>query len=1482
MSDDNQLNDNMNKSVSQSLRSSISRMDAELRLANQEELVKSSKDSIKLLEGLLENTADVAEKSKLVREIIQQQEDVKIALRQKEVIMKDMPDGEDDGRSLVNSDEKLSNVSKYIQDLNVNAENLKESLHKHQHRAKVELNYRQDQLLRSTLPLNQVDLNTEIQSRAVHGNTRSASPVTQHQTSQVRGDNRSNQQQQPPAQGQLYPSHMDILLMRDQLQSLRTFNGDPREWQMFRTSYDETKHLLSDCANLNRLRKAIVGKAAVAVGDMLTFGTDPEQVISALGKMYGNPRMVINEIFERVENAVTIKEGKYEMLVELACTVRNLSAALQNLCGAAMQHDHSLISKLEQKLSLSLLTEWGRYKLMYHAQWPSILQFSQFLDFHAEVAQEVMVKPVPSKELEANHQQSQRRRAQSVYLLDERKERFKLSCYYCEGEHSMKSCEKFSKLKLEVRRKWVKDQLRCFVCLGKHLQKDCRWKDDVKRRCGVNGCELRHWKLLHMEPEMSVVMKTNDEAEILLHTKSFSKQQVLFRVVPVKLYGTNKKIISTYAFLDDGSSVSMIEQSVADELGLEGKAADLCMRWTGDTIKCEKQSRQVAVKISGISPRHRMFEMQNVHTMRNLALPKQTICADVLKKKYKFLQDVEFESMNKATPTIMIGLKHNKLGLPNDIRQGKWHEPVAAHTRLGWVVFGTESQQSSENFSLHICECEAEGNSRLDEIYKNFVQAEEASIRKIGSGEESLEDQRAKTILVDTMKKKGDRYEVGLLWRNEMCLPDSKKMAIRRLECVEKKISRNPEMLAAYNEKIEEYLKKGYAKKLDENEKTAKSHRKWYIPHFLVFNANKPNKQRLVFDAAAKVNEVALNDALLVGPDLYCSLPGVLSKFREGKVAVASDIKEMFHQVNIRPEDQLAQRFLWRNGRVDVEPEEYAMVAMPFGLACSPCIAQWIKNENAQQYIEIYPRAVEAIKNRHYVDDLLDSFETQEEAVKVCKQITEIQKAAGFELHDWTSNAVEVARALNKSENDDIVTKSLDIGQENEKVLGLYWDTINDTLKFKLSFHKVDQEILQNKRAPTKRELLRTMMSVFDPQGMLSHFLFFVKAIFQDACRLKIEWDQVLEAGLLERWRFWLSLLPNIANIIIPRNYSPKLFTNPVELHIMTDASELAYAAVAYFVIQSKNGNEVRLVAGKSKVGPTKQRMTIPRMELMGALIGARLAARIVKEHSIQITARVFWCDNKSVLHWIRGGETWQLKPFIACRVLEILELTKSKEWRYVPSALNVADDATKWVGEPDLSDKSRWFNGPDFLKKSPENWPVESRHENNEDVADEIKTVLVMQVNDNSTSIIDPERFSQWWRMRKVMAQTLRAVKRMRALSVEKQITVEEYQEAELVILKQAQREAYPIEIASLEKSPVGRIQKSSELHILSPYLDECSLLRMSGRIDKASCVNDWTKRPVIMPANHRITELLVAKYHKKYPAVRLAVINVKRLVNG
>lgn len=121
-------------------------------------------------------------------------------------------------------------------------------------------------------------------------------------------------------------------------------------------------------------------------------------------------------------------------------------------------------------------------------------------------------------------------------------------------------------------------------------------------------------------------------------------------------------------------------------------------------------------------------------------------------------------------------------------------------------------------------------------------------------------------IMENTTRCINGRYETGLLWRHDMVqLPSSREMALRRLVCFENKLMRDTELKTIVNEKILDYLSKGYARKLcdDELKQTPKT---WYLPIFSIRNPNKPAKVRLVWDAAAKSHGVSLNDFLLKGP----------------------------------------------------------------------------------------------------------------------------------------------------------------------------------------------------------------------------------------------------------------------------------------------------------------------------------------------------------------------------------------------------------------------------------------------------------------------------------------------------------------------------------------------------------------------------------------------------------------------------------------
>ncbi|XP_046869179.1 uncharacterized protein LOC124461760 [Drosophila willistoni] len=307
----------------------------------------------------------------------------------------------------------------------------------------------------------------------------------------------------------------------------------------------------------------------------------------------------------------------------------------------------------------------------------------------------------------------------------------------------------------------------------------------------------------------------------------------------------------------------------------------------------------------------------------------------------------------------------------------------------------------------------------LDASKKEYFAMESSGTRVASKPLRSKDDERALQIMEATTSYRpiDKRWQTGLLWRfDKVDLPDSYSMIMRRLQCLEAKMAKDIDLRAFMLDTTKSYEEKGYIRILTESELN-KGKSSWLLPIFTGTNPNK-NKTRLVWDAAAKVKGTSLNDVLLKGPDILASLVGVLIRFRERPVAVAGDISEMFHQVRVRPEDQTAQKFLWRSGNSAKAAETFVMQVMTFGASCSPALANYIKNRNAEWFRKESPRAVAAICRNTFVDDWLESTNTKDELTELALEVQSIHLDGGFNMRRWTSNSPSVVRALTNQEGD--------------------------------------------------------------------------------------------------------------------------------------------------------------------------------------------------------------------------------------------------------------------------------------------------------------------------------------------------------------------------------------------------------------------------------------------------------------------------------
>lgn len=227
---------------------------------------------------------------------------------------------------------------------------------------------------------------------------------------------------------------------------------------------------------------------------------------------------------------------------------------------------------------------------------------------------------------------------------------------------------------------------------------------------------------------------------------------------------------------------------------------------------------------------------------------------------------------------------------------------------------------------------------------------------------------------------------------------------------------------------------------------------------------------------------------------------------------------------------------------------------------------------------------------------------------------------------------------------------------------------------------------------------------------------------------------------------------------------------------------------VAYWRFSIGGGEyHVSTIAAKSQVASIKK-STIPRLELQAAQLAARLAFTLKSEHDYTMTRRVFWSDSTTVLHWIRRDPK-EFKAYVANRLKKIREKSSVSEWRYVLTKENPADDATRFAAGC-LSEKSRWFQGPPFLRKNESGWLDQRVLQNRlrEDCSELQPKVFCMNVVQDS--LINFSRFSRWLRVICSTARFLEAVERMRR---RKYSMTDLRIKAENVCMKVSQQSSFP-----------------------------------------------------------------------------------------
>ncbi|KAK3718426.1 hypothetical protein QZH41_004009 [Actinostola sp. cb2023] len=769
--------------------------------------------------------------------------------------------------------------------------------------------------------------------------------------------------------------------------------------------------------------------------------------------------------------------------------------------------------------------------------------------------------------------------------------------------------------------------------------------------------------------------------------------------------------------------------------------------------------------------------------------------------------------------------------------------------------------------------------------------------RKIPGTEqvESIEDIRFRKVLDGSIHKNQEgNWECPLPFKTEdVILPNNKNHCLRRLLSLKRKLATNDKLKSDYVGFIQKMLDRGHdASQVPTDELNTLPGKVWYLPHFNVYHPKKPDQIRVVFDCSAVYQDESLNKHLLQGPDQLNSLVGVLTRFRKEEVAFTCDIEQMFHSFYVNPECKNFLRFLWFQDNDLSKPIlEYRMNVHLFGATSSPGVANYCLHQTAETHrLEYGDEVSNFMRKDFYVDDGLKSVPTVEEAIKLIKDVQAACADDNLRLHKFASNKREVLEAL-PTEDRSKDLKDLDLRKDSmpiQRSLGTYWCIESDTFGFRIELR--DKPL-------TRRGILSTISSVYDPLGAVSPIILVGKQILQTLCRHNADWDDPVPEDILSRWEKWRAQLPLLENLKFPRCVKPPGFGVPVhtEIHSFSDASDSGIGQVSYLrSVNEKNEVHVSFLMAKSRVAPLRA-ISIPRLELTAAVVSVNVASMLKRELDVENTKCLYYTDSEIVMGYI-NNDARRFHVYVGNRVQHIRDRSTPNMWHHVAGKNNPADEASRGLTTKELMESNRWFDGPTFLWQQ-EPLPLHAHRDFTLDSSDEelrkdSTSVLATEVIKCKGKEVFPEtfevqRFHHCSSLNRLKRSIVRIQRMIEKLRPNKQYNwrpqqgppqVEELIQAETLILKSAQQHHFQAELKTLQNIDGNtdkfesrhkarhrnlKIKYISNIHKLDPFVDEKGFLRIGGRLQYSTSPYE-IKHPIIMPKHSHITELLVREFHQ------------------
>ena len=1311
---------------------------------------------------------------------------------------------------------------------------------------------------------------------------------------------------------------------------LPKYQGDPRKWQEFWDAFEvvHKSSSLAPVDKFRHLKSLLEGPAALAISGIQLTGANYKEAIDILTQRFAQKQVIVNAHMEallnlpRVSSERDIRELR-KLFDSLEINIRSLKSLGIDFKQYGTLLVPIIMSKLPDEIRLTItkgangdtwelevLLKTLRAELEAREQC-GIMKFNNGANRTKGISNNAAYttsalfsseRKVTCTFCKGPHQSA---KCQIVSSPQARKDilRKQGRCFVClKRGHLSRACA---------------SNIRCFLCKQRHHMSICESRGQTLHVEKANPLQLHQSSTpqnanfqsvgsnpLQIEAQIGKLPErlrasgntyTSQNSNSMPQPHGPSTATMLVNSKNAILLQTAKGYISPPAssqpaavariIFDSGSQRSYISAKLRDSLALPTIGRETLTIKTFGNNEGEVLSCDITQFCVG-SPYSDMSTYVKAYVVPVVCAPLRNQEIDFALNTYPHLATLhmaDFQTTSSILDVdILIGLDFYWSFLTGGSIRGEIGGPIALESRLGWILSGEiqnckETTSTSTNFAqTHVLRVE---EHRLEEQVSRFWDLESIGIDQ--QRENSVYQQFQEEI-----EFKDGRYEVKLPWKQEHpLLPDNYSLCQKRLQGLARKLHTNEDFMKEYDAIIKGQEELGIIEKVAENQESPVG-RTHYLPHHPVIRQDKTTtKVRIVYDASASTpGGVSLNNCLYEGPCLLRTVAEILTRFRLHKIALTSDIEKAFLMISINEADRDVLRFLWFSSISGQERkiQVYRFCRVVFGVSCSPFLLNATLKRHIQGYATEEPEICNNLLNSLYADDINSGSHKINEVIDLYKKSKLIMQKGGFNLRKWRSNSPEVMKEIKKDEDlssanemnkkthieeDESFAKSTtrqlsNTEQADSKVLGVPWNSETDMLSFKLSHLS---EITEDKPI-TKRTILKTIASIFDPLGLISPIVTPMKVFLQQLFELKLGWDNEVSDQLQRDWKLMMSALKDVGEISLPRYYFGTLICQPKKIQLIgfCDSSEKAYAAVVYARVAIEDKASVALVMSKSRVAPLS-RLTIPRLELLSCLILARLIVSVKEMLSPMIAVEAIRCYTDSItsLYWIKGtSREWKL--FVENRVQEIRRLVEPGYWSHCKGEENPADIPTRRSNVSKLERNSMWWNGPSWVM-STQLVPLAS--ENSAELADmpmectkELKvkgnaetSVLCMKMETvrNLSKVITIERYSSYKKLVQITGYVLRFLHNCRKRSSRRidELSVDETHRAEKILIQSSQ--------CTFDKDYLEKITPQ-----LGIYKDKDGILRCGGRLNNSN-LDIQAKNPILLPRNSHLSNLIIRESH-------------------